>query len=100
MLFHCLKKGSKDMPGNCRPVSLTAVVGKLLDRILRDRINLHLDSQDRIRDSQYGIVHGRSRLTNLSEFFKEVTKRINEVGQWMLSIRILVRRLTRSYMAG
>ena len=32
------KKDSKNNPGNYRPVSLTSVVGKLLERILRDRI--------------------------------------------------------------
>ena len=37
------KKGSKNNPGNYRPVSLTSVVGKLLERILRDRIYSHLE---------------------------------------------------------
>ena len=32
------KKGSRDNPGNYRPVSLTSVVGKLLERILRQEV--------------------------------------------------------------
>jgi len=37
------KKGSGDNPGNYRPVSLTSVVGKVLERIIRDRIYNHLE---------------------------------------------------------
>lgn len=33
-----LKKGGKDKSGNCRPVSLMAVVGRLFEVILRDMI--------------------------------------------------------------
>ena len=35
------KKGCREKPGNYRPVSLTPVVGKLLEGILRDRIYRH-----------------------------------------------------------
>ena len=60
------KKGSKNNLGNYRPVSLTSVVGKLLERILRDRIYSHLEISGRISDRQHGFVKG---LTNLIEFF-------------------------------
>ena len=39
------KKGCREKPGNYRPVSLTSVVGKLLEGILRDRIHRHLETQ-------------------------------------------------------
>ena len=32
------KEGSRDSPGNYRPVSLTSVVDKLMEKILRGRI--------------------------------------------------------------
>lgn len=35
------KKGCKEKPGNYRPVSLTSLVGKLLERILRDKIYMY-----------------------------------------------------------
>ena len=63
-------KGSKDNPGNYRPVSLTSVVGKLLEKILRDRICTHLELNSLISDRQHGFVRGRSCLTNLVEFFR------------------------------
>ncbi|PLS49478.1 hypothetical protein CYV29_15670, partial [Carnobacterium maltaromaticum] len=72
------KKGSRDNPGNYRPVSLTSVVGKLLEKILRDRIYSHLEENGLISDRQHGFVQGRSCLTNLIEFFEEVTKLIDE----------------------
>ena len=72
------KKGSRDNPGNYRPVSLTSVVGKVLERIIRDRIYNHLERNNLIRDSQHGFVKGRSCLTNLIEFFEKVTKEVDE----------------------
>ncbi|XP_059805904.1 uncharacterized protein LOC132380941 [Hypanus sabinus] len=59
------KKGSRDSPGNNRPVSLTSVVGKLLEKILRDRMYGHLENHGLIRDSQHGFMKGRSCLTSL-----------------------------------
>eukprot|EP00061_Rhincodon_typus_P004068 g21667.t1 len=34
-------KGGRDKSGNCRQMSLRSVVGKLLEKILKQRINLH-----------------------------------------------------------
>ena len=72
------KKGSRSKPGNYRPVSLTSVVGKLMESILRDSIYNYLDRQDLIRSSQHGFVRGKSCLTNLIEFFEEVTRNVDE----------------------
>ena len=49
-------KGSKDNPGNYRPVSLMPVVGKLLEKVLRDRIYTHLELNNLISDRQHGFV--------------------------------------------
>ncbi|XP_059843914.1 P-selectin glycoprotein ligand 1 isoform X2 [Hypanus sabinus] len=72
------KKGSKSNLGNNRLVSLTSAVGKLLEEVLRDRIYKYLDRQGLIRESQHGFVHDRSCLTNLLEFFEEVTRKVDE----------------------
>ena len=37
-----------------------------------------MDSQGPIQDSQHGFVHGKSSLMNILDFFKEVTKRMDE----------------------
>ena len=66
------KKGSKDKPGNHRPVSLTSVPGKILESIIAEDITQHLESNNLISDSQHGFRRGRSCLTNLLEFFHDM----------------------------
>ena len=66
------KKGDKSEPGNYRPISLTSVVGKLLESILRDKIVEHLENNELIRDSQHGFRRKRSCLTNLLDFFHDI----------------------------
>ncbi len=63
------KKGPKDIPGNYRPISLTSVVGKLMESVIADRIVDHLESNNLLGDSQHGFRRKRSCLTNLLEFF-------------------------------
>eukprot|EP00061_Rhincodon_typus_P012497 g38263.t1 len=72
------EKDGKEKPGNYRPVNLTSVVGKLLERVLKDKVYMYLEWQDLIMDGQHGFVHGKSYLTNLTEFSEEVTKKVNE----------------------
>jgi len=72
------KKRNRDHPENYRPVSLTSVVRKLLERILKDRIHDYLEKHRLIGDSQHGFMRGRSGLTSLIEFFEDVTKHIEE----------------------
>jgi hypothetical protein len=56
------KKGSKEVAGNYRPVSLTTHVCKVLE----------------VNDSQHGFVKGRSCLTNLLGFFKDITAMVDK----------------------
>ena len=72
------QKGRRDNPGNYRLVSLTSVVGKLVEKILRDRMCSHLEENRLISHRQHGFVKGRSCLTNLIEFFEEVTRKIDQ----------------------
>ncbi|XP_069771574.1 uncharacterized protein, partial [Narcine bancroftii] len=72
------KKMSKCKPGNYRPMSLTSVVGKLMESVLRDGIYNYLEVQELLGSNQHGFVRGRSCLTNLIEFFERVTKKVDE----------------------
>jgi hypothetical protein len=63
------KKGPKDIPGNYRPISLTSVIGKLLESVITDRIVDHLEDNNLLGNSQHGFRRKRSCLTNLLEFF-------------------------------
>ena len=72
------KKGSRAKAENYRPVSLTSVVGKICESIIKDRIVKHLEENKLLRNSQHGFTSGRSCLTNLLEFFETVTKELDE----------------------
>ena len=86
------------MQNNCRPVSLILVMGKLLESILRDRMNCHVERHGPVRDGQRAFVEGRSCLTNLIELFEDLKEGLITVVQWMFSTWNLARRLTRSHM--
>ena len=67
------KKGNRNKAENYRPVSLTSVVCKLFESIVRDNLVHHLETNTLIKDSQHGFRIGRSCLTNLLEFLDKVT---------------------------
>ena len=46
---------------------------KILESVIKDEVVKHLDRFKLIKDSQHGFTKGRSCLTNLLEFFEEVT---------------------------
>jgi ribonuclease P/MRP protein subunit RPP40 len=72
------KKGSKADPQNYRPVSLTSIVCKIFESVLKDKILEHLEKHSLIRDSQHGFTRGRSCLTNLLDFLEEVTRELDK----------------------
>ena len=71
------KKGGRDKAENYRPISLTSIVGKILESIIKDNIVKFLDENCLIRDSQHGFISGRPCLTNLLEFMEEVTRELD-----------------------
>ena len=59
------KKGKRTSPGNYRPISLTSVVCKVMESIIRDKIVDHLMENELLCDEQHGFVPGRSCITQL-----------------------------------
>jgi hypothetical protein len=74
------KKGDKRLPSNFRPISLTSVVGKILESIIRDEIIKHLDKYSLIMDSQHGFRRNRSCLTNLLQFYNKLIEQYDDHG--------------------
>ena len=72
------KKGKRDDPNNYRPVSLTSIIGKILESTIKNCMLEHLMQQSLFKDSQHGFTRGRSCLTNLINFMEEVTDILDE----------------------
>ena len=72
------KKGSRNKPENYRPVSLTSVVCKLLETLIRDHMVEFLVKHKLINTSQHGFLKARSSLTNLLCFLEEMTKWVDD----------------------
>ena len=67
-------KGSKTDPGCYRPVSLTSIICRTMEGLLKDAIVDHLVKHKLIRTSQHGFVPGRSCVTNLLEYLDKMTE--------------------------
>ena len=72
------KKGQKDDPGSYRPISLTSMPGKVMERIISQTIMDQLKVNQGIRPSQHGFTNSRSCLTNLISFCDKVTRLVDE----------------------
>ena len=61
------KKGSRADPANYRPVSLTSIACKLLEKCLTERITQHITANELACPQQHGFTTGKSTTTNLLE---------------------------------
>ena len=52
---------------NYRPVSLTSVCCRAMEKLIRDALTKHMVDNDFLRDCQHGCVKGRSCTTQLLE---------------------------------
>ena len=65
------KKGSRNKSENYRPVSLTSVTCKLLERLIKDHMVDFLVKHKLLNSSQHGFLKARSCLTNVMFFWKK-----------------------------
>ena len=77
------KSGDKQNPLNYRPVSLTSVVCKLLERIIRKQWVEMLEKHKMISNKQFGFREGRSCVTNLLCFYDRVSEILQERDGWV-----------------
>ena len=67
------KSGSKSKSENYRHISLTSVPGKIMERLICDKIVDHIKRNQLFSKSQHGFLAGRSYTTKLLEFLEDIT---------------------------
>ena len=72
------KKGNNQDLGNCRPVSLSSVICKLLERTVREEIVNHLSVNKLLSDSQFGFRKNRSTILQLLTVMNEWTEALDD----------------------
>ena len=77
------KKGRKSDPENYRPISLTSVICRIMESIVRDSITESIRKRNLITDHQHGFIPGLAYLT--------------KVLVWTSSISTIEKLLTLSH---
>ena len=67
IITQILKKGDRSLATNYRPVSLTSVICKVLEKIIVIQISEHLKANSLTCSAQHGFKAGHSTVTNLLE---------------------------------
>ena len=59
------KKGPKNLAVNYRPISLTSIVCKLMESLVKQSLVAYLKSENLLSSKQFGFINGRSTATQL-----------------------------------
>ena len=62
------KKGARNRAENYRPISLTSIVCKLMESIIKEHVIHHLIENNLISLKQFGFISGRSTVTQLLHY--------------------------------
>ena len=71
------KKGDRKRAENYRPISLTSVPGKNLEKNTRNAIVDHMTSNNLFAEAQHGFIAGKSCVTQLLEFMEDITEAVD-----------------------
>ena len=74
------KKGAKTSPKNYRPVSLTCIICKTLESIIRDEIVDHMKTNKLFSPKQFGFIAGRSCVLQLLHVLDIWTEILDQGG--------------------
>ena len=72
------KKGAKNLAENYRPISLTSISCRILEKIMKNTIMNHLIQEKLLSSKQHGFVKGRSTVTQLLNYLDRATEAIAE----------------------
>ena len=76
------KNGNKEVPLNYRPVSLTSVICKICEKIIKKQWTTYLEREGILTDRQFGFRKDRSCVTNLLSFYSRVIDITQERDGW------------------
>ena len=71
------KKGNKQLASNYRPISLTSIIGKVMESIAKDAIIAHMSQYKLFSDSQHGFLPHKSCTTQLLTAMNHWTESLN-----------------------
>ena len=73
-ILRFIQKEGKDgtRPINYRPISLLEVVGKILERIINDRLVKYLEENNLFNNNQYGFRKGRGTQVALASLYEQI----------------------------
>ena len=74
------KKGAKNLAENYRPISLTSIPCKLMEKLVKNAVISHLLENDLLSKKQFGFVSGRSTVTQLLNYLDACTEVIADGG--------------------
>ena len=74
------KKGKKNIAGNYRPVSLTCIVCKIMESIVREEVMKFLKSNQLLSPKQFGFLSGRSTTLQLLTMLDKWTSILDRGG--------------------
>ncbi|KAK4826732.1 hypothetical protein QYF61_010985 [Mycteria americana] len=72
------KKGKKEDLGNYKPVTVTLILAKVGEQLILETISMLMNDTKIIRSSEHGFIKGKSCLTNLINFYDEMTGLVDE----------------------
>ncbi len=71
------KKGNKSLASNYRPVSLTSIISKVMEKIVRNHLIDHFSINNLLTKRQYGFISGRSTSLQLLRVLDEWTEAVD-----------------------
>ena len=77
VIIPVFKSGDKSLPSNYRPISLTSVLSKVIEKIIRKQVLTFLSLRGYLNNTQHGFRSGRSCLSALLDVYDNIMHMIN-----------------------
>ena len=78
-VFQIYKKGVRNRAETYRPISLTSIVCKIMESLIKEAVMIHILSNKLLPPKQYGFISGRSTVTQLLRYLDSCVETI-EIG--------------------